>query len=357
MKKEPLILVSSSINPGKQIRLEQDATAPRQDYLEIARRLDGKLYGYDVSTAGWYNHVRQIERRLKLDFVESFLATHHLSRHSIVLSMSEKNALPMALRLRMTGQKLPHVVIAHKLSSGYKTKVFKTLNLHETFSHVICLAQPQVDYAVRQLDLSPANVDFVYDKVDHHFFRPLPAERGSYILAVGQEQRDYTTLARAIAGTGLKLIVVASSPWSTHQLPTDEVRTATVLSRIPYRELRDLYAGARLVVVPLYDVDYAAGVNAALEAMAMGKALIASRSRGLAGYITDSETGLYVPPGAPEALREAILSLWEQPRSLERLETNARQAVVERMNMDIYVERVTQIVEKVLATSPPVTAG
>jgi glycosyltransferase involved in cell wall biosynthesis len=44
--------------------------------------------------------------------------------------------------------------------------------------------------------------------------------------------------------------------------------------------LRDLYSQSRFVVVPLHEVDFDAGVTTLTEAMAMGKAVIVTRTRG-----------------------------------------------------------------------------
>jgi glycosyltransferase involved in cell wall biosynthesis len=192
-------------------------------------------------------------------------------------------------------------------------------------------------------------VDFVYDKVDHRFFHPFGDETLDFVLVVGQEQRDYKTLVQALSGTGIRLVVVASSPWSTSGCDTSGLGEATVLSHIPYRELRSLYSQARLVVAPLFDVDYAAGANAVLEAMAMGKPLVVSRSTGITDYVVHGETGLYVAPRNAAELRDAVLFLWENPQERLRLGCNARQAVEEGMNLDCYVDRVAEIVRNVAA--------
>jgi len=345
----PLVLVSNHIRTNEQSRPEQlDDLAPRQDYVEIAQRLGAKLSGCDLFDAAWYRWVRQIEKWIKLDFVESVFAAIQCSKYNVVLSTSEKIAVPLAALLSVTKRKIPHVVIAHKLSSGLKTRFFQMWQVHKTFSHVICVCRAQADYAVNQLGVPASRVDFIYDKVDHCFFHPLRVDADDYILAVGQEQRDYKTLLQAISGTGLKLVVVASSPWSTSRIQMDEIGEVTVLSHIPYQELRTLYAKARLIVVPLFDVDYAAGVNTVLEAMAMAKPLIVSRTRGITDYVVHNETGIYVSPGDSEELREAVLFLWGQAGELDRLGTNARQAIEECMNLDIYVNRIVQIVHNVV---------
>jgi glycosyltransferase involved in cell wall biosynthesis len=237
-------------------------------------------------------------------------------------------------------------MIGHKLSSGYKLPLLRIAAQRKAFDHVICVCRAQADFAVDQLGVPAHAVDFVHDKVDHHFFRPLREQELDFVLVVGQEQRDYTTLLHALSGTGIKVVAVASSPWSTSSLDKSRLAEATVVSHIPYRELRNLYSQARLVVVPLFDVDYAAGVNTALEAMAMGKPLVVSRSQGITDYLVHGETGLYVAPGDAAELRGAVLSLWEHPQERLRLGSNARQAVEEGMNLDCYVERVAHIVRQ-----------
>jgi len=340
--RKPLIVVSSRI-------AEQAAGAqrPRLDYLEIAKALDGSLLGYNLSDRGWYARVRQLERRLKLDIVEATTALRRSSDHNAVVTLSEKSAIPLVALARLTGNNTPQIVVAHKLSSGLKTHLFRLFGLQHAFAHIICVCRAQVDFAVQQLGVPSSNVHFVHDKVDHRFFSPVDNAAGDYILSVGQEQRDYETLRQGVAGTGLKLVVVASSPWSTSRVQVSDAGNIEVLSGIPFTRLRDLYAGARLVVVPLYNVDYAAGVNSLLEAMAMAKPVIVSRTRGISDYVVDGETAQYTPPGDVTALRDGILSLWHDAAALQRLGDNARRAVEEQMNLDIYVSRIAEIVRAV----------
>jgi glycosyltransferase involved in cell wall biosynthesis len=58
---------------------------------------------------------------------------------------------------------------------------------------------------------------------------------------------------------------------------------------------------------------------AALEAMAAGRAVVASRVGGLGETVLDEGTGLLVPPGEPEALARALDRLLEEPELRERL--------------------------------------
>jgi glycosyltransferase involved in cell wall biosynthesis len=67
----------------------------------------------------------------------------------------------------------------------------------------------------------------------------------------------------------------------------------------------------------------------ALEAMACGLPVVATRTGGLPEMIEDGETGLLVPPGDDGALAQAICSLLEcEPRRAE-MGLRARQRVEE----------------------------
>jgi glycosyltransferase involved in cell wall biosynthesis len=250
----------------------------------------------------------------------------------------------MASLLALTRQNKPHILISHNISSRNKSRLFRLWPLYKSFSNFIFVSKPQERYAIDVLGIHPSRVTFTYDNIDHQFFAPRETESEDFILAIGNEQRDYQTLFAALRGTNLKLVVGASSPWSSskHKIVSDP--NVIQLGRISYTELREVYSRARLVVLPLRDVDYAAGANATLEAMSMGKSLIATESRGLEGYVSHDETGWLVPPGDVKRLRDRILSLWDNPATRNRLGANARDAVVSRMNMQIYVDTITEMI-------------
>lgn len=343
---QPLVLVSGHTVPFDQYRREVSAgSIPRIDYMEIAERLGGAVYGYDRYRGSRYAGLLGVEKRLKLDIGTAFSAAARSSNYNLFLSTSEKAAIPLSMFLTLARRVRQHVLIGHHLSSGNKRRLFRLWKLDRTLSSLICVSRAQANFAVDQLHFPASKVNFVFDKVDHRFFSPAVEEPEDFILAVGQEQRDYETLLNAISGTGLKLVVVASSPWSTFSVKLNIPETVTVLSRIPFIQLRDLYACAKLVVVPLFDADYAAGANAVLEGMSMGKPVVLSRTIGISDYIVDQETGRYATPVCCQELRDTILALWNSPAERKRLGANARQAVEETMSLDHYASRVVRIIE------------
>jgi len=94
-------------------------------------------------------------------------------------------------------------------------------------------------------------------------------------------------------------------------------------------DLLRLLRGADLFVHP----SFAEGLpGAVLEAMALGKACVASSVNAIPEAITDRETGLLVPPGDSVALSDAILELVRGAAFRERLATAGQSHVMTHFN-------------------------
>ena len=78
---------------------------------------------------------------------------------------------------------------------------------------------------------------------------------------------------------------------------------------------------------------------ALVEAMARGCPGIASDPSSLPEIVTPEVNGLLVPPNRPEAIREAILRLWEDKDLWVRLSAGARRTVEEKFTWDRVVNR------------------
>jgi len=134
------------------------------------------------------------------------------------------------------------------------------------------------------------------------------------ICAVGAEMRDYTTFLEAIRGTHLRCHIATDHVripgrlriLNDRRVPIGDIRaradTYITAGRVSLTELRKLYARSRFVVVPLLPSDTDNGVTCILQAMAMGKPVICSRTRGQVDVIEEGVTGLYVPVGDAAAL-------------------------------------------------------
>ena len=93
------------------------------------------------------------------------------------------------------------------------------------------------------------------------------------------------------------------------------------------RDVAACLAAADIVALPSFQEGL--GV-AALEAMAAGRPVVASRVGGLAEAVVHEETGLLVPPGDPTALAAALARLARDPDLRARLGAAGRARVLAR---------------------------
>lgn len=115
-------------------------------------------------------------------------------------------------------------------------------------------------------------------------------------------------------------------------------------------DVADLLAAADLFVLPSRREGL--GV-AALEAMALGRPLVASAVGGLGEAVRDGETGLLVPPDDAAALAGALARLLRDPELRRRLGEAGPPRIARRYAADAMVEAYERVYEEVLALRGP----
>jgi glycosyltransferase involved in cell wall biosynthesis len=85
-----------------------------------------------------------------------------------------------------------------------------------------------------------------------------------------------------------------------------------------------------------------------LEAMLIGKPVVASNVTGPSELVVDRETGFLVPAGKPDMFADAILRLIESSEMRKQMGDNARKRVINNFSVERYVTRVEQVFAEVL---------
>jgi glycosyltransferase involved in cell wall biosynthesis len=86
-----------------------------------------------------------------------------------------------------------------------------------------------------------------------------------------------------------------------------------------------------------------------LEAMAMGRPVIATRVGGVFRVIRDRETGLLVPPSNSETLAQRILELLDDPAKAREIGREARAEVIREFSVEQMVSRTIEVYREALA--------
>jgi glycosyltransferase involved in cell wall biosynthesis len=138
-----------------------------------------------------------------------------------------------------------------------------------------------------------------------------------YALCVGRlvYYKGVDVLLEALRETTIPLVVVGDGPlrteWETLARVLGLEGQVHFVGEISAESLRALYQGARLFVLPSQERSETFGL-VQLEAMAAGCPIVVCRaSGGVASVHEEGRTAVMVPPHDVDALREAVVDLWE----------------------------------------------
>jgi colanic acid/amylovoran biosynthesis glycosyltransferase len=192
---------------------------------------------------------------------------------------------------------------------------------------------------------------------------PLPSDDDPYILFVGRfvEKKGVADLIAAMkivaaAGAATRLVLVGDGP-----LAADLRRRAHGLPRAEFlgwqsrADVRRRMRGAIAVCVPSVTArsgDAEGLPNVAIEAMAEGTPVVATRHAGIAEAIEDGRSGLLVPEGDPKALAAALGAVIAAPDLRRQLGEAARAVAVERFEAIQQSRRLEAALLRVILASP-----
>ena len=139
--------------------------------------------------------------------------------------------------------------------------------------------------------------------------RRRPIHRPIRVAALGTDMhRDWPTLFAALGGSLRFDLRVASGKAAS--AGRSGGANVTIAAASTEAEVRGLYDWADMVVVPLKPNRHVSGRTVIFEAVALAVPVIVTDVGGLRAYFTDGEVR-FVPPGDPDALREAAARLAE----------------------------------------------
>jgi D-inositol-3-phosphate glycosyltransferase len=237
---------------------------------------------------------------------------------------------------------------------------------------VVAASPADMDQMVDHYGVFPGRVRVVPGGVDSELFRPLPRDIARGELGMGPE-KQLLFVGRIQQLKGLHLLIPAFarliSNWSGSPTPRltivgggksadesdSEVREAERLRRlaaemgvdslvdfagaVPHGMLPLYYSAADVVAVPSL---YESFGLVALEAMACGAPVVASRVGGLQWTVRHGESGFLVPPTKPEAFSSA-LGLLLRDDALRAEMSRGAVRLARRFSWEVAAERTLQL--------------
>jgi glycosyltransferase involved in cell wall biosynthesis len=276
----------------------------------------GKLFNY--YPAYWMSAVRALLKTRRTPY-------------DLVIAWEGKIGIPYSVLRSLVGQNNPPLIILALHIGGIISHFLGLVRFGlRSVSRVVVFTPAEVEHYRILLSLAPEAISYCplgwYDAM--RWYDPeraqLPdalAQAGRFVLTSGRTYRDYETLARAVAGTEVK-VKVSSRPFNLAKIDLPENMEAT--GWLAYRTLQHYLYQSHFYVVPLLPIAHAGGDTSLLHAMSFGKAIVATRAPSTETYIQDGVTGLLVEPRDVEGMRQAILHLWRNPDEATRMGKEAR---------------------------------
>jgi len=356
----------------------RSSRAEQQRLVANVESPDDLLYGYlKIDDSKWeaeyicryqdeWNWVRRIwfpvewviARLIKMGLAWSTVWDNRqkLAKADVIVATADVVGLPLAWFKHRGWLKPPLFYISQGLTdrlealpvNSWRRRLFVGIygSWLRAADEILVLGEGAKEPLIKLLSLKHQRVAVVPFGVDDNFWQPARASSTpgdvsatpgvfpalasvNYILSVGSDMaRDYETLLRAIGDKNLKIVTRQNLP---AEMLGDNIK---VSSRHTDEELRELYQRASLVVIPLKNVAQPSGQSATLQAMACGKAVILTNTRGLwEPEVMQHKVNCYlVEPEDVEDLQKAIEWMQQNPVEARRIGKEARRTIEERYN-------------------------
>ena len=252
----------------------------------------------------------------------------------------------------------PTVAEIHTVRALNPLKFRLTKIAYRQADRVICLSQAMKQVVIKEFELAADKVEIIYNGVDidrfvsesrkrdnirdlHHIQEPLIAGYiGTFYQWQGVQDliKAFSLLAARREDT--RLLLVGSGPDSeavhelVHSLGIE--RKTTITGMIPSHLIPDYYDTIDVFVIPrprTIETQSALPLKV-LEAMAAGKAIVATDVGGLTEVLKDGVNSLLVAPGSPKELADAITQLLDDDGLGLKLGRNARNMVKEEFQWE-----------------------
>ncbi|TFV60115.1 UNVERIFIED_ORG: hypothetical protein E4P37_19710 [Bacillus sp. AZ43] len=381
----PVILVNlDSLDPGFHSYVTGPGAGRRRDVILLRDELDGVVV--DVNDVR-DDRLARLAGRLAGGYVGLAVAAFRRRRGaSVYVTMTENEAIVLGALLKVSRLRIPVVAVGHYPAQASKWAAWRVARVHTHIDRILVLGSAQGDRLVDHFGVPRDKVEFLPLGIDTHYWsadRATPRRLDRpYVVAAGLQHRDHRTVANAVQGLGVDLLVAAASPWSTtgNEFEQADPPPGVLVEQPDLDALRDAYAGAIAVVTSTVETDFPAGTTTVLEGMALGKPAVVSRTVGGGNYVADrrrvlrrgplrstsaavaargpsagsqGQTGFYFAPGDVEGLRDVLGWIRDHPMEAATVGVQGRRVVEEVHSLEAFVARIGDVVREVTARPQP----
>jgi glycosyltransferase involved in cell wall biosynthesis len=262
-----------------------------------------------------------------------------------------------------------HGFAFHDLEPRWRRMLFR--NLERLASHwcdrMIFISQPLIDWALKERVVHQRKVVKIYSGIELDRFLPVSApERylirekwgmgaGDAVIGIVSklwEGKGHATLIRAFKEIKkeiptAKLIIVGEGHLREsliHQVQGLDLSDSVLFTGF-LADISEMVATLDVAVLPSF---FEGMGRVLLEAMAMGKPVVATRVGGIPDLVEHGANGLLVSPGDVTGLREAITRILRDKGLAERMGREGRKRVTDRFSADRMVSEIGAVYREIL---------
>lgn len=327
------------------------------EYQAPDKYLDGEKYWlfkywppeYEVDVIDYTKVIPffAFERKLlKLYILQAIRGFVKMKNFDLIISHGAQSGLALSFLRRILGKNVPpHFIIDIGCFNGGRENLLELLPVKysvRSLAGVIYHASIQENYYQKNLPFLKRK--FVPFGVDIDFFAPMNLRSENYIISIGYAKRDYETLLEAWAEIEshkpmLKIIGVKKLDNIKH-LPSQ----VELINQVPVHEYRNLIGRSQFVVLPLPYFKYAYGQMTLLQSMAMGKAVIVTKTPSTVDYVCDKQDALFVEPGETQDIKSKIEMLLHNHSLADSLGKKAHLKIINNFTEKIMAQKIYKFV-------------
>jgi glycosyltransferase involved in cell wall biosynthesis len=329
---------------GAQVRHNLEREGPPPVWTRAAARaVNGVLY-----RAGGYGG----------DFASILASLRDANAADVVFSTVDTVGIPLILLKRAGLVRPPIVYVAVGLPErlvqlrGERMRRLYASALRGTHA-ILAYAESEADRIRSWLGPGAPPVVFLPFGVDVTAFRPIPERAPAVdVISVGADPRRDFDLLKTVASRrpelSFRIVATADHARALGALPAN----VAIETDLPLEQVRERLADARVVALPVRDNSYSGATTVLLQAMAMAKAVVVSRTEAIAdGYgLEDHVNCRLVAPGDGEAFERALLDVVADAGAAVSLGTRARETVERSFSWERYADALWQVLSSAAET-------
>lgn len=272
-----------------------------------------------------------------------------INQFDLVVTCSEPLGLPLAFLKKLRLLRGKQLYLSLDFASRFRNNRDRLLKIFFKWSltspeAIVCFSKIEKNYFREIFNVPKERLHFIPAGSDPKFFRPKRGP-GEFILSVGKDRsRDFATFFNAFDDFNKKVILITGP---RTKIPTSAANVK-ILRDVSYVKLHSFYQRAKLLVLPLFEQQRAAGQLALLDTMLCGIPVIVSRVLGIttAYEFQDKRHCFFVEPGNVSDLRKIIKYVLSHPILAKEVAVKARRKVIANYSTAHFANNLSQIIRK-----------